>query len=399
MIAPPPLENEVERLKELKEYSILDTLPEKEYDDITFMASQICGTPISLVSLVDNKRQWFKSNKGLNVQQTKKEHSFCGHAIADPERIFYITDARKDQRFNDNPLVTGYPYIVFYAGVPLVNHKGFALGTLCVIDNQPRELNENQLEALKSLSNIVIKLFETRKELISSRYKNFELKARNKTLNEFVRIAAHDIRAPMNSIISLTELFELTNPKGLDKESRHILSQIRKSAETLNELITGILKLSKDSSALSREREEVMMKTVVQDVIELVDAVRVAKWELEMEDNFVVYLNKVALEQIFINLFSNAIKYNDKKTPRIRIQASQIKDELIICVSDNGPGIPASDREKIFNLFQRLSVKGDEKGTGIGLATVKSLVVGMGGDVSIQEASEGGTEFRIVIKT
>lgn len=110
--------NENLRLKALKEYSILDTLPDKEYDDITQLASQICGTSISTISLIDEKRQWFKSKVGLNVDSTDKNLSFCGHAIMEPDKIFTVKDSRLDERFHDNPLVIGEPRVIFYTGVP-----------------------------------------------------------------------------------------------------------------------------------------------------------------------------------------------------------------------------------------------------------------------------------------
>ena len=121
----------------MKSYSILDTLPESDFDDLTTIAAEICGTPISLISLLDDKRQWFKSHHGLDAIETPKEYSFCGHVI-NQDDLFVVSDARLDERFHDNPLVTGYPYVVFYAGVPLVGDNNLPLGTLCIIDHNPQ---------------------------------------------------------------------------------------------------------------------------------------------------------------------------------------------------------------------------------------------------------------------
>ena len=121
-------DNEQQRLDALKEYSILDTLPEKEFDEITALASYICKTPISLISLIDDKRQWFKSKQGLSVNETAKEIAFCAHAINKPDEVFIIPDSRKDDRFHDNPLVTAAPFVIFYAGVPLKSENGLPLG-------------------------------------------------------------------------------------------------------------------------------------------------------------------------------------------------------------------------------------------------------------------------------
>lgn len=148
--------NEAQRLRTLHAYNVLDTLPEQAYDDITFLASRICGTPIALVSLVDEDRQWFKSRVGLEATETPRDVAFCAHAINTPEELFIVRDAREDSRFADNPLVTDAPSIRFYAGAPLVTRTGMPLGTLCVIDRVPRTLSPEQTESLRALSRQVM---------------------------------------------------------------------------------------------------------------------------------------------------------------------------------------------------------------------------------------------------
>ncbi|WP_375447092.1 PAS domain S-box protein [uncultured Fibrella sp.] len=163
MSVQPLLPEETNRLEALKSYDILDSLPEQEYEDITLLASQICQTPIALISLIDDHRQWFKSNHGLDIRETDREFAFCSHAIVNPEQTMIVTDARADERFATNPLVTGDPHIVFYAGVPLVDSNGYALGSLCVIDQSSKELSQAQLVALEALSRQVMTLLELRK--------------------------------------------------------------------------------------------------------------------------------------------------------------------------------------------------------------------------------------------
>lgn len=151
------------RLLALHQYQILDTEPEECFDDFTQLASQICETPISLISLIDSNRQWFKSTVGLDARETDRDMAFCGHAILEPQEMLIVPDAFEDQRFRDNPLVLGDPNIRFYAGAPLVTSQGFALGTLCAIDHVPRSLSDRQQNALSALSRRVVAQLELRK--------------------------------------------------------------------------------------------------------------------------------------------------------------------------------------------------------------------------------------------
>lgn len=155
--------NEAQRLAALKQFNVLDTENEQAYDDMTTMAAAICDTPISVISLVDEHRQWFKSCYGLDATETPRDQAFCAHAILRPDEIMEVPDSIKDKRFAGNPLVTGDLGIRFYAGAPLLTAEGSAIGTICVIDQKPRELTPRQRKGLAALSRCVVEQFELHK--------------------------------------------------------------------------------------------------------------------------------------------------------------------------------------------------------------------------------------------
>ena len=157
--------NEPERLETLRGYGILDTDHEEAFDEAARLAANICQTPTALVTFVDSDRQWFKARVGYSERETSRDISFCAHAILQ-EGPMVVRDALDDARFRDNPLVTSAPYIRFYAGAPLVSGEGHRLGTLCVIDRVPRELRPEQIDALNTLSTILMALLDTRRALL-----------------------------------------------------------------------------------------------------------------------------------------------------------------------------------------------------------------------------------------
>lgn len=155
--------NEELRLKDLKEYNILDTLPEKDLNDIIEIASAICDTPVALISFVDENRQWFKAKKGLDFNETPRTISFCQHTLNNPTEVLVVDNPLHDIRFANNPLVKGNPSVRFYAGAPLESSKGFVLGTICVLDFKERTITESQKRALKLLANKVMDILESKR--------------------------------------------------------------------------------------------------------------------------------------------------------------------------------------------------------------------------------------------
>jgi len=235
--AAPIPDNEADRQAALERYDILDTLSEQCYDDITALMSGVCNAPISLVGLIDNDRNWLKSCHGVDLSESPRMISFCGHAIISEEPVFVVPDARKDPRFEDNPLVVEQG-VVGYAGAPLIDRDGYALGTLCVFHTEPLDLDKRQLNSLLSMSRQVMRLLEShlRERMLERASDN--LASRNEQLKSFVGTVAHDILGPVTSIAALLEIIEEDVD---DVELRGDLERVRQSSVTLRGYVDDLL--------------------------------------------------------------------------------------------------------------------------------------------------------------
>ena len=223
---------EATRLAALRNYGILDTLDEDAYDDITKLASFICGTPIALISLVAEDRQWFKSSVGLQVKETPREHAFCAHAILKSDEVMVVEDASVDGRFERNPLVTGEPSIRFYAGAPLVTPTGEAIGTLCVIDRESRSLSKNQAQAIRALARQVVAQLELRRVVI-------ELQHLNKEQSTY-RTVIEDLNAKLEAVSVTDSLTGLKNRRAFDSALKDQLAYSARSKSPLSLLLLDL---------------------------------------------------------------------------------------------------------------------------------------------------------------
>lgn len=399
MISPQIPHNEKERLDALLAYKILDSAPEKDFDDIVKLASEICQTPISTITLVDKDRQWFKSKIGLEFSEGARETSFCAHTLNNPKEMLIIPDSLDDDRFYDSPLVTGFPNIRCYVGVPLVDPNGYALGSLCVIDNHPRSLDNFQLLALEKLANQVINLLELRKKNFQLMENHNMLLSKYKDLEQFASIVSHDIKSPLNNIMMLAKMLQETNHNRLDDEGIQMLDYIYKSSEELKKLVDAILEYYKYDNEQVITNENIRLNDFMQYLIDILDTKNEFEFILP-EKNHKIQSNKMALGQIFYNLISNSIKYNDKPKGIIYINFSETEDYYAISIKDNGCGIEKDNYDKIFNIFETLG-KTDRfatKGTGIGLSTVQKMVQKLNGKIELESELGLGTEFRIFLK-
>lgn len=384
MVKPEIPLNESQRLKALKSFNILDTLEEQEYDAITRIAADICNTPMALVSLIDEERQWFKSHHGIDATEAPRDLAFCAHAINSPDSILLVNDTHKDARFKDNPLVTGGPQVQFYAGAPLNTKDGESIGTLCVIDTKPRqEFTERQQSCLKDLANQVMAQLELRRQNIQQKIINEELSIKNYQLKHLSYRLAHDMKTPLLGISSVVGFIkEDYSDFFKDTEIPNFLSIIDNRVEYMESLINGIINYNAITNAdialidfdISEEITQTLNKQLSETPV-----------NLQLENcNHTIHHSLNSFHQIFRDLLSNSIKFSDKHTIDISVSFSEDDDYYNFDYVDNGPGISEKYWNKIFVLFEKLGTE-NATDTGIGLTTIKVLIEKLGGIITIEK--------------
>jgi K+-sensing histidine kinase KdpD len=399
MVKPPIPPNEKERLAALHEYNILEAEAGKEFDDITQLASEICQTPISLITLIDEQRQVFKAGANLPASEIPRDLAFCSHAINHPLDPFVIEDMRIDERFADHPFVQGEPHVVFYTGIPLINPEGYALGTLCVLDKKSKSLSQNQILSLKILAEQVVKLFELRRANFRLKALKEILEARNEELQQFAYVVSHDIKSPLASIVLASEMLRENFGETIDEGNDQLLKVLNRASFKIKNLVDGILAYYRAEKALSDGAESFQLNLFLLSIAEMLNVNQKAEIVCPA-DQTQIYMNKTALEQILVNLLQNALKYNDSNRPRVEISFTQDDTFYYFAITDNGRGIAHEEQEKIFELFTTLGLSDrfGTQGTGIGLFTVKKLVEKLSGKINLMSVPGEGSTFSFSIK-
>jgi signal transduction histidine kinase len=385
MIAPALAPDESDRLRELYKYELLDSRYEEEFDEIVQLASRICNVPISLITLVDVNRQWFKARKGLDIAETERSISFCGHAILSDD-LFEVEDAVADNRFFDNPLVTDAPNIRFYAGMPLITVGGHKIGTLCVIDRIPRQLDEEQIFALNILSKNVMKLFDLR-------VKTREWNRITEVQKRIMTIMAHDIRGPLTSLQSLVAM-KAEGALQADELAEFDTIAIRQIENTLllldNIVSWGKLQLAGDQ--LSDDPFNVYQLCV--DCFNYYALAAKAK-QNELVNGIDPSLeaggSRAALEFVLRNLLGNAIKFTSSGV--IKVDARIENEEVVLTVQDTGVGMSEAAIASVMNRTWASSTLGTkkEKGSGTGLKLVFEQIESLGGSILFENNKDRGT--------
>ncbi|MBP6303917.1 MAG: GAF domain-containing sensor histidine kinase [Bacteroidia bacterium] len=390
MIAAPIPSNEKERLDALKRYEILDTDAEKDLEEIVQLASAICQTPISLVSLIDENRQWFKARTGIDVPETIRDVAFCSHVLLEKD-VMVVENALEDKRFADNPLVTSDPNIRFYAGAPLVTPDGFKLGTLCVIDKQPRKLNAQQLFALKTLSKQVIKHFELSLQ-------NKKLQELSKLQNRFLSILSHDMKNPL---IGIDGLLSLMNSGDISREDfRELTDEASDQIKLVLNLLNDIMGWANSTETTELIKTKINLRELVKKPVVLLASVAAQKnneLDYHIPENMEVTADEAMLNFILRNLLTNANKFTENG--KITVNAEETATLWKITIADTGLGMSEEHVARLLNPKKRVTTSGtkNEKGTGLGLLLSNEFIKKHGGTLSINSKKGVGSTFTFTL--
>ncbi len=379
-------EVEKERIKSLKKYDILDTPPDGSFDRITKLAAKLLNVPIAIVTLVDTDRIWFKSRYGLDVQQIGLDRGLCASAILSDD-LYEVGDALTDPRTLANPLVASGFGLRFYAAVPLKVRDGYNLGTLCVIDKQPRHLTELQKETLQYLADILIDQLELR---LSARTANYHQ-------NQLLNIAAHDLKNPLTTISVWAELAE--DAKDDPAQVEMMCERIKQAGKKMERLINDLLESAR------KEAGNIQLRFAATDLAAIVERVVNTNQVLANKKNLKLHLDilhrpkvnadEEKLTEIADNLINNAIKYSPENK-NITVTVNEKNGMGILQVQDEGQGLTEDDKINLFQRFVTLSATptGGESSTGLGLSIVKSLVEAHHGTIKVKsDGKDKGAVF------
>ena len=386
MFSAPIPEDDAARLATLRRYDILDTGPEQGYDDVTALATYICATPFSTITLVDRDRQWFKSEAGFGTNETGRADGFCACALLSTE-VLIVEDTLLDPRFVENPFVLGGPQIRFYAGAPLVAPSGHILGTVCVFDTKPRVLTSEQTAALQSLSRQVMALFESRLRLIENEKAAAALIQTEKlaAVGRLASSMAHEINNPLEA---LTNLLYLSRQRAIDPDVKDWLEQADQELRRTSIFATQALRFHKQTT-----RPQIVTCFDLFSATLSAYEGRLTNSRIDLEKRKratkPVECFEGDIRQVLSNVISNAIDAMPTGG-RLFIRSRESCDwktgrkGLVLTVADTGTGMNSETQRRMFEAF--FSTKGIG-GSGLGLWICQEIMRRHGGWISIRSSS------------
>ena len=389
---------EAERLAAIQRYDILDTPPDGAFDRITALAARLFSVPIAIVSIVDHDRIWFKSHHGLELDQIDRVAGLCASAILQTTP-WVVDNAPLDPRALANPLVAGEFGLRFYAAAPLRTVDGHNLGTMCILDFEPRQLTPDETATLQDLAAMVMSELELR---LASRSALARAEERELLKDAFVGMLSHELRTPITTIYAAAHLLEDNQAIKADPRASELFPDIAWEAEHLLRLTEDLLVLTRvEQGQLVATEEPVLLQRVLPQAI----TVAGRRWpgrviQLEIAPDLPPAAgDPVFIEQVMTNLLSNALKYSDPGAP-VAVIAGRSGDEVEVRVRDQGIGLASDELESVFGLLVRTdAATRHAPGAGIGLYVCRRLLEAMGGRIWAEPAPDKGSEFAFRLPT
>ena len=396
MPAPLP-SNEADRLAALYELHVLDTAPENDFDDIVKLASTVCGVPMSLVSLVDIDREWFKAKIGTDLTEIPRDMSFCSHAILGKD-VLVVPDARDDPRFADNPTVGPHRGVRFYAGAPLITSDGFALGTLCVMDSQPRRLDVEQVQALRALARQVTSQLELRRYASALANTTARLQELERRKDDLAGLVGGELRAPLRLMRSY--LTDLGNTGFHDRELADLVGRATAAhVRGFSDLLDHLASMAEvGSGADSLHMRQIDLTRLTQRAVEAVRPIAATKqiWILNQAGgpSLPIIADPVRLEQVLMHLLFAAVKYTPSGG-RVRV-GTEIESGPTVRLDDMD--MPDGMRPDLFPhlYYGAIANPAAAHGPDQGLAVAKRVLDAHHATVALSDRPGDGTSLHVV---
>lgn len=377
------------RRRAIAAYRVIDDDPEPDLQGLVQLAASMCGVSTAVLNIIDDRLQHQIAAVGFSAATCAREDSMCAVVLRDPATVT-VVDARLDERFSTNPFVTGViAEVRFYASTPLISPSGVAFGTLCVFDEQPMELTVEQIRSLELLARQVVDVLELRR---TSR----ELARSNERLAMFAGQVSHDLRNPLAALTGFLQVAQDSGELEHAPTAAYAVDRAEAAADRMSAMVTELLAYAK---AGARPRhEDVDLAAVLRAVRDDLDAaIAEAGAEVAFDADLRIVGDPMLLRMLLQNLLANAVKFAAvRATPHVAVTATALQGAWRITVDDDGPGVPRSDRERVFGLMER-AAGDDVPGLGIGLAACRRIVDAHGGSISIEDSPLGGARIAVAL--
>jgi signal transduction histidine kinase len=388
--------NEKIRSSVLESYNLPNSCSDPDYDELTFLTATLCRVPVAYIGIIEPSEICIKARFGVEIEGVKREGSFTQYSFKSGKEFIAVNYTENPELFENANFGSGK--YRFYAAYLLYDPHGYPLGALNILDTKERTLEDIQEKGLKALARQCLKLMEFSKQNNQFQVIQNKLKQKYEELEKFASLVSHDIKSPLANIISLTELLKEENKGKFDEETTQYLNYLVESSYSLRNYVDGILSFYRSEHILEKDYENVDLRQILQQIAQLYEVADDVI--LEYPESATLHnVNKAALTQVFLNLISNGLKYNQKDIRRITINFKEHPDHYYFEVKDNGEGFPEENADKIFELFTTLDTTDREgnPGSGIGLATVHKLVKSMGGKITVKSTPGEGSIFSFTI--